>query len=124
MGEGGLRVLVCGGRHFDDDRLLCHTLERIELEHGISCIISGCATGADSLAIGWAYDDVRHPVIAVERYPANWREHGRLAGPIRNSVMLRDGKPDLVVAFDGGRGTADMVKKARAAGVRVIEVTP
>lgn len=43
-------------------------------------------------------------------------------GPIRNSKMLLDGKPTLVVAFAGRRGTADMVQKARAAGVEVIEV--
>lgn len=118
----GLRVLVCGGRNFADTRLLCSVLDRIEAEHGISCIISGCATGADSDAIGWAYDDQRHPTIKVERFPARWKEQGRLAGPIRNSVMLKQGKPDLIVAFDGGRGTADMVRKAKAAGVRVIEV--
>jgi UDP-N-acetylmuramoylalanine-D-glutamate ligase len=35
--------------------------------------------------------------------------------------MLEREKPDLVVAFPGGRGTADMVAKARAAGVEVLE---
>jgi hypothetical protein len=34
--------------------------------------------------------------------------------------MLNEGKPDLVVAFPGGRGTADMVKRARAAGIELI----
>lgn len=36
--------------------------------------------------------------------------------------MLSEGKPSLVVAFPGGEGTADMVRKARAAGVEVVEV--
>jgi hypothetical protein len=36
--------------------------------------------------------------------------------------MLGQGHPDLVVAFPGGRGTADMVRRANAAGVRVMEV--
>ena len=36
--------------------------------------------------------------------------------------MLDHGKPDIVVAFPGGRGTADMVKRAEDAGVRVIRV--
>jgi hypothetical protein len=30
-------------------------------------------------------------------------------------------RPDLLVAFAGGKGTADMVRRARAAGVEVIE---
>jgi hypothetical protein len=38
--------------------------------------------------------------------------------------MLDMEKPDLVVAFPGGRGTADMVRRAKAAGVRVVAVTP
>ena len=33
--------------------------------------------------------------------------------------MLAEGKPDLVVAFPGGAGTANMIEQARAAGVRV-----
>ncbi|RSV15667.1 DUF2493 domain-containing protein [Sphingomonas sp. ABOLF] len=117
---GGLRVLVCGGRDFVDTRALYHLLDRVELEHPVACIISGCAPGADSQAIGWAYDDRHHPTVAVERFPADWRKHGRAAGPLRNQRMLDEGKPDLVVAFPGGRGTADMVRRAEAAGVRVL----
>lgn len=43
------------------------------------------------------------------------------AGPIRNSRMLREGKPDLVLAFPGHGGTADMVKQAGEAGVGVMK---
>ncbi|MEM9912925.1 MAG: hypothetical protein AAF922_19365 [Pseudomonadota bacterium] len=46
---------------------------------------------------------------------------GRAAGPIRNKEMLDEGCPDLVVAFPGGRGTANMVKQAQAAGVEVLD---
>jgi len=53
---------------------------------------------------------------------AKWSKHGRAAGPIRNQEMIDECKPDLVVAFPGGRGTADMVRRAKAAGIRVIEV--
>ena len=52
----------------------------------------------------------------------DWEKHGRAAGPIRNKLMLDEGRPDLVVAFPGGRGTANMVKQASAASVEVIEV--
>ena len=57
-----------------------------------------------------------------DRGQADWKKYGKSAGCRRNALMLRDGCPDFVVAFPGGRGTADMVKKAKAAGVRVIEV--
>jgi hypothetical protein len=58
--------------------------------------------------------------IAVKEYPADWQKHGKAAGPIRNRQMLEDGKPDLVIAFSGGRGTANMISQARAAGVKVL----
>lgn len=50
---------------------------------------------------------------------ADWKKHGKAAGPIRNGIMLRDGKPDMVVAFPGGRGTANMVDQARLADLIV-----
>lgn len=55
-------------------------------------------------------------------FPAPWDFHKNSAGPIRNAWMLRFGQPDLVLAMPGGTGTADMVKKARAAHVEVIQV--
>lgn len=118
-----MRVLVCGGRAYSDKRSVYHVLDRVALEHPVDCIISGCASGADSLAIDWADDDVHHPTVFVARFPADWRAHGRSAGPIRNQRMVDEGKPDLVVAFPGGRGTADMVRRAEAAGVPVLRAT-
>lgn len=59
----------------------------------------------------------------VESYPADWKRYGRAAGPIRNRQMLEEGKPDLIIAFHSNlaesRGTANMVKIARKAGIEV-----
>jgi hypothetical protein len=113
------RVLVCGGRDFDDTESMRDTLGRL---HGpfrqITAIIHGCAHGADTMAGAFA----RFAGIDEVRFPADWRVHGKAAGPRRNQQMLDEGKPDLVVAFPGGKGTADMVRRAKAAGVKVIEV--
>ena len=35
--------------------------------------------------------------------------------------MIVEALPELVIAFPGGNGTADMVERAKAAGVEVIE---
>ena len=48
--------------------------------------------------------------------------HGAAAGPVRNGEMLSRGKPDVVIAFPGGRGTANMCEQAMTAGVRVVRV--
>lgn len=112
-----MRVLVCGGRDFADSRLLHDTLTG--LGRAFEELIEGGASGADGMAYAWAD---RHG-LPVTTFKADWKRYGNRAGPIRNQRMLDEGKPDLVVAFPGGRGTADMVKRARAAGVRVIEAT-
>ena len=46
------------------------------------------------------------------------------AGNVRNARMLRNGKPDLAIAFEGGSGTQDMICKSLAAGIPVLVVTP
>lgn len=116
-----MRVLVCGGRSFADMDAMCAALDRIVLSKaGLSVIIHGGASGADALAAQYAESEGAN--VAV--YPADWKTHGRAAGPIRNQQMLDEGKPDLVLAFPGGRGTADMVRRAKAAGVPVREVEP
>ena len=110
------RVLVCGGRDYDDRDQLYAALDRLHAEHRFSLVIAGGAEGADTLARDWA----KARDVPVKVYMANWGRLGPKAGPIRNQRMLDKGKPDLVIAFPGGRGTADMVGKARQAGVEVL----
>jgi hypothetical protein len=83
----------------------------------IDAVIEGDAHGADR------WRESGPAVAAVEniKFCADWERLGRKAGPIRNQLMLDEGRPDVVVAFPGGRGTADMMMRARSAGVEVIE---
>jgi hypothetical protein len=57
---------------------------------------------------------------AVVRYPPNWERLGKRAAKLRNDFMLVDSRPDYVIAFPGGRNTADLVAKALAAGIQVL----
>jgi hypothetical protein len=91
-------------------------LDRLHAELKITAIMQGGATGVDAFAREWA---ARKPEVHRYVCRADWDRYGPAAGPIRNARMLEWG-PDLVVAFPGGTGTADMVSKAKAAGVRVI----
>jgi hypothetical protein len=88
------------------------------LPRDIVIITGDCPTGVDSLSAIFA----RANECQYVGFPADWKKHGRAGGPIRNQQMLDEGKPDLVVAFPGGKGTADMVRRARAAGIPVMEV--
>lgn len=114
------RVLVCGGRNWQDRDTVWQALYAIPADCGdlILEIIEGGANGADRFARQWA----EHCGVPVRTFYADWVKDGRAAGPIRNQRMIDDGKPDLVVAFPGGRGTADMVRRAKAAGIEVREI--
>lgn len=107
-----MRVLVCGGREYANMMAMARVFD--DLPDG-TVIIHGGARGADSLAGECA----KHNDFAVEVYKADWVTHGKAAGAIRNQRMLDEGCPELVIAFPGGRGTADMVSRARKAGIPV-----
>lgn len=113
-----MRILVCGGRDYADLNTAHNFLDALNGVTAVSLVIDGGASGADRLGFEWAHCNG----VPTQTYKADWQKHGRAAGPIRNQQMLDEGKPDLVVAFPGGRGTADMVRRARAAGVEVREV--
>jgi SLOG family YspA-like protein len=112
-------VLACGGRDFDDAVTVGAWLSGLHKQRGITLIVEGGADGADKLARRFA----EFAGIPCRTYRADWQKHGRAAGPIRNQEMLDKEKPDAVVSFPGGRGTADMVRRARDAGIEVIEAT-
>lgn len=126
-----MRVLVTGSREWRDREMVFSALDTFHEVNGITAIIEGCARGADHFAEEWSRERLgKEP----EHYPAPWdlcRSQGRpkAAGPIRNSQMLREGEPELVVAFHDdlagaiGGGTSDMVHKARRANVQVVVVS-
>lgn len=109
------RVLCCGSRSGSNRGLVHLTLNALHALSPIQLLINGKATGYDTLADNWA----RQHGIQTLQFPADWRKHGRGAGPIRNRMMLEEGKPDLVVAFPGDRGTTNMIDVANTAGVPV-----
>jgi hypothetical protein len=120
-GSRPFRVLVCGGRDFGDREAVYGALDVLRAEHGSLVVIEGGATGVDRLALDWVRrGEPSFPPSAEHlSFPADWNRYGRAAGALRNIKMLKEGKPDLVLAFNGGRGTANMVQQATRAGVEV-----
>lgn len=124
-------LLVCGGRDYGNHEKIDRCLEAIHTKRGIDLLVTGgCSdrdkeregrarsNSADEIAEEWA------DLMCIPRcvFPANWRHLENSAGPIRNSAMLRFMALDGAVAFGGNRGTNDMVKKCKSAGVPVWEV--
>jgi len=120
-----MRVLVCGGRGWgvgkpDEWLMMFRILSGRHERHYFTAIIEGGAPGADAGARIFGEQNG----IPVQTYAADWDSHGRAAGPIRNQRMIDDGKPDLVIAFPGGKGTEDMVRRAEKAGIEVMRPVP
>ena len=112
-----MRVLVCGGRSYFDREWIFHVLDHYHSSNAFTCLIHGAATGADSIAAEWAWSRV-----PIEPYPADWDRYGRGAGMRRNAQMLREGKPNVVIAFPGGSGTLNMILQSRRANLPVLEI--
>lgn len=110
------KILITGGREFDDWRMFIWALEGFVGPKTV--LIHGNAKGADFLARVFA---VAHD-LEERRFDAQWQKLGKVAGIRRNAEMLALGKPDLVIAFPGGSGTADMVRRSEAAGLPVFVV--
>lgn len=122
-----MRVLVTGDRNWTDQMIVDVVLDGFQSHANyivaeLMTVIDGAARGADTCGHRWATDNE----VRNERYPAKWDEHGKAAGPIRNALMLKECKPDFVLAFhndlENSKGTKHMVTIARKAGVPVYHV--
>lgn len=118
------RVLVCGGRAYADGEHLGNVMDE-HVRWGDTVVTGGAGyTDPDGTMYGadlMAHTYATKYCIKAEVFFADWKTHGKAAGPIRNREMLASGI-DLVIAFPGGRGTADCVRQAEERGIRVIRV--
>lgn len=112
-----IRLLVTGGRAFGDLGEVNRRLDQIHRELGIAVVIHGDATGADALAKRWALEHR----VPQEPHPAEWHRYGSAAGPIRNSYMAFQTRADAFLAFPGGAGTRDCIRKCIGAGVPPVD---
>lgn len=111
-----MKLLVCESRTYSNERVMRQVIAKFNPE----IIIHGGCRGADELA----HCVANKLGIYVQVFEADWKKHGKAAGPIRNKKMLNDSKPDLVVAFFDRRrtkGTMNMIKLAKQAYVPIQE---
>lgn len=129
-----MKILVCGGRDYgriwyktppellaqkqEEQAFFRKILDNMYAKTTITTIIEGGATGADALAAKWATDYN----ITLKTYRAQWRKYAKSAGAIRNQQMLdEEADISMCVAFPGGSGTADMIRRAQTANIPVFQ---
>ena len=101
------KLLVSGGRDFDDVDFIVDYLMRVHKSKNITTLISGGARGVDTIARMWA-EEVGIETDIYNVTDSDWKRHGKSAGILRNKRMLDDAQPDGVFCFPGGNGTAHM----------------
>lgn len=112
-----MRVIIAGGRDFESMEADAEWVDLLHQRHHFSLVIHGGCSGADAFADLWA----RGREIPVEVHPVPnwaWAMIGRKAGPIRNQYMVERRGADGLIAFPGGRGTEDIIRRARGTGLR------
>jgi hypothetical protein len=113
------KVIIAGGRDFDDYKLLKESLDFLFQNKENIVIISGKARGADSLGEKYA----KEKTLRVEEFPAEWDKYGKSAGYRRNEQMAQNA--DALVAFWDGvsRGTKHMIDiaKSKKLKIRIVE---
>lgn len=109
-----MKVLVFGSRKWVSQGAIERELQKLPAG---TVIVHGAAPGADNIA-GYVASKLG---FEVRSYPANWKEHGPAAGPLRNQRMLdmehtkERGFFDLGLCFHEdpglGKGSRDMREK-------------
>ena len=124
-----IRVIVAGGRDFDDYNLLEKKVKEIIFKlvcdsraaTGAIEFISGTARGADRLGEKFATEER----FVIKRFPADWNTYGKRAGYLRNEQMAKyaveDSNYGVLIAFWDGesRGTKHMIDLANKHGLEV-----
>lgn len=105
------RLIIAGGRDFTDYEMLRSEADKIQHDE----VVSGCARGADRLGERYATERRKK----LRQFPANWRRHGKAAGPIRNTEMANNAEALLAFWDERSRGTLNMINTARSKGLSV-----
>lgn len=118
-GEGAVvTVMISGYRFWTDEAAIERELRKLPADR-VRIIHGDCRTGADMMADAIA----RRLGMKVEKFPPDWKTHGRSAGMRRNADMIK--LADCLIAFPGAesRGTVDAIKKARQEGKPVTVIS-
>ncbi len=125
-----MKTIICGPRDLKDYKLVCDAIEASGFK--ITEVVSGAATGADTLGEKWAAEHA----IPFKQFPARWnaltqpgavvktnnwgKEYNANAGFYRNEEMAKYAEACIAVQDVGDTpGTAHMIKTAEAASLKV-----
>lgn len=102
-----MKLIVAGSREIIDEEFVSGWLDKMNCALNISEVVSGTCRGPDTFGEDWARENWVH----IKRFPANWDEFGRAAGPIRNREMAKYADVAIVFISQGSRGAKNMMEE-------------
>lgn len=117
------RVIIAGSRDINGDLAELFVQEsmrvtRMMWDWKVGAVLSGKCRGIDTAGEKWA----KLNKAEVEEYPADWDLLGDKAGPLRNAEMVQRADALVVIAFRGSKGSADVLRRAKAQGLWIYRV--
>ena len=109
-----MRIIIAGSRSVSESDVR-EAVQSCSWAGFVTAVVSGTARGADTYGEMWAKENR----LDIHRYPADWKKHGKRAGPLRNAVMSESAE-GLIAVWDGeSRGTRSMIDLAAERGLRI-----
>lgn len=112
------KLIVAGSREMPREFTRAYVRAYVKSLGMPRLVLHGDCRGVDKDAGSW----FKAKGIKVKPYPADWDRYGDAAGPKRNSKVVPLGDALLVIRFPDSVGSADILKKARRAGLHVVDV--
>jgi YspA, cpYpsA-related SLOG family len=111
-----MKLIIAGGR---DLVASIYEIQMLLNHHKVvpTEIVSGGANGIDSCGEVYAFSRS----IPVKKFPANWKKHGKAAGPLRNTEMAKYADALLLIWDGKSRGSASMKSLMKATGKPIYE---
>ena len=110
-----MKVIIAGSRDITDEKFVIDEFWKLPIE--ATEIVSGCAKGVDTIG-----EFIAESIgIPVKKFPADWKTHGKAAGPIRNKQMAEYADAAIVI-HNGSRGSLNMIEQMKKLNKPVYEV--
>lgn len=122
-----MKLIIAGSRHFDKNKVLSiieSSIDFFDLGTSLTEIVHGAAEGVDSAAIDFyeTHFDGYQLLYGIRKFPADWKTHGKAAGPIRNRQMAEYADALLLIWDGKSRGSANMKKEMEKLNKPIYEI--
>lgn len=115
-----MKVVIAGSRKFDTQDSY-HLVSYAVLRSGynITEVVSGHADGIDKAGEMWAIyepnimldgDKIVVKELPIKIFKADWKKHGKAAGPIRNEEMAKYADAAIIIWDGESKGTLNTIE--------------